>query len=240
MILFDKIDEVRNINSDVNKVADFMLDILSDTELLYTPKLSIVMSLWSEIKNALNKKGVRFDKFKEIDIRWRKEELVDLINKRLAYFSENKKSLVTFQTLFPNQQDQNNILTISDNSPRALITLLSYIQSEESNTKPIVSFSSNAISKGCITYCKKYDYISLQPSRTGKGGDLLTWINKLLRMKLIHFTSKQYADFFKTPNMGTANRHIDLLIKFNLVKDSLYPAEDGSCLYEVVDPRIKY
>lgn len=240
VILFDKIDEVRNINSDVNKVADFMLDILSDTELLYTQKLSIVMSLWSEIKNALNRKGVRFDKFKEIDIRWRKEELIEVINKRLEYYSEDKSSPVTFQSLFPNVQDQNNILTISDNSPRALITLLSYIQSEESDDNSITSFSDKAVYNGCMVYCKKFDYVSLQPSRTGKGSDLINWINRLLRMKLIMFSVKQYAEYFKTSNMGTASRHIETLLKYNLIKDSLYPAEDGSVLYEVFDPRIKY
>ena len=71
VVLFDQIDEVRGINSDVDKVADFMVDFLADTEFLYTRDLSIVISLWSEVKNKLNTKNIRFDKFKEIDIRWK-------------------------------------------------------------------------------------------------------------------------------------------------------------------------
>ena len=51
VVLFDQIDEVRGINSDVDKVADFMVDFLADTEFLYTRDLSIVISLWSEVKN---------------------------------------------------------------------------------------------------------------------------------------------------------------------------------------------
>ena len=51
VILFDKIDEFKDVNSDVDKVANFARDILQDTELLYTKNLSIVFSLWSERKH---------------------------------------------------------------------------------------------------------------------------------------------------------------------------------------------
>ena len=83
VVLFDKIDEFSEINADVNKVAEFTLQILTDTDLLYTNKLSIVFSLWSEVKRTLNSRGVRFDKFQDIDISWRDEELEQIINKRL-------------------------------------------------------------------------------------------------------------------------------------------------------------
>ena len=66
VVMFDKIDEVPGINADIEKVTTFMYDFLTDNNLLYTPKLSIVVSLWSEVKKSLNKRGVRFDKFKEI------------------------------------------------------------------------------------------------------------------------------------------------------------------------------
>lgn len=240
VILFDKIDEVRGISTDINKVADFIYDLLSDTDLLYTKKLSIVMSLWSEIKKVLNQKGIRFDKFKEIDIRWRNEELVALINMRLSYFSIDKSKPVSFEALLPSKEDQTKILKIAEGSPRALITLLSYILNEESETVDIASFSSSAIYNGCLAYCKKYDYYSQQPVRTGKNSDITNWINKLLRMKLTSFSIRQYSDFFKVSNSKTAQRHINDLIKYNLVKDSLYPASDGTPLYEVVDPRIYF
>ena len=83
VVLFDKIDEFAAINADVNKVAEFTLQILTDTDLLYTNKLSIVFSLWSEVKRTLNGRGVRFDKFQDIDISWRDEELEHIIDKRL-------------------------------------------------------------------------------------------------------------------------------------------------------------
>lgn len=93
VVLFDKIDEFSEINADVNKVSEFTLQILTDTNLLYTNKLSIVFSLWSEVKRTLNNRGVRFDKFQDIDISWRDEELEQIINKRLLHYSINKNNL---------------------------------------------------------------------------------------------------------------------------------------------------
>lgn len=237
VVLFDQIDEVRGVNSDVEKVAEFMLDFLSDTNLLYLRNLSIVISLWSEVKNKLNIKNIRFDKFKEIDIRWREDELVKLMDKRLYFYSIDKNSPVTFSTLVPNNGDQETIIRLSGGSPRAFITLMSYILIEEQSKDLITAFSEEAIFKGCIAFCKKFDYISLQPSRTGKGGDLKAWIVKLLRMRLASFSLQQYCEFYNTPSK-TGGKHIEQMLKFNLIKDALLPSKDGKPIYEVVDPRI--
>lgn len=238
VVLFDQIDEVRGINSDVDKVADFMVDFLADTEFLYTRDLSIVISLWSEVKNKLNTKNIRFDKFKEIDIRWKNEELVKLLNKRLYYYSDNKKNPVTFESLIRSNQSQSQILDLSMGSPRALITLMSFIESANSNGSLISEFSPEAIYNGCLTFCKKFDYISQHPSRTGKGNDLKSWINKILRMRLSSFTSKQYAEFYKDVTAKNVTKHIEQLVKLNLIRNSLLPSSDGKPVYKVVDPRI--
>ena len=237
--LFDKIDELSAIHSDINKVNSFIVDLLTDTELLYSDHISIVVSLWSEVKKILNKSGVRFDKFKEVYLRWRNNELVGLMNKRLFYFSINKFKPVTFESLVDDSNDRNKIIELADGSPRSFISLLGYILAEEGDKKLITSFSSDALSKGYLMFCKKFDYISAQPSRTGKSNDLQTWITRLLRLKLTQFTLSQYCTFFNIkPKTGT--NHIDTLIKYNLIRDTMLPMDDGAILYEVIDPRIRH
>lgn len=239
--LFDKIDEIAEIHSDINKVNTFIIDLLTDTALLYTDKISIVVSLWSEVKKLLNKTGVRFDKFKEVDLRWRNTELVELMNKRLCYFSIDKNNPVTFEKLVPNEIDRNKIIELVDGSPRYFISLLGTIAAEENiGNDPIVSFSSDALSRGYMMFCKKFDYISAQPSRTGKGQDLQTWITRLLTFKQTEFTLTQYCTFFKIKPKTGSNHIADHLIKYNLVRDSMRPTDDGNILYEVVEPRIRH
>lgn len=239
VFLFDKIDELPEVHSDINKVNSFIIDLLTDTELLYSDYISIVVSLWSEAKNSLNKSGVRFDKFKEVDLRWRNSELIELMDKRLLYFSIDKINPVTFELLVPDSNERNKIMELADGSPRSFISLLGYILAEEESDRLVASFSSDALSKGCLMFCKKFDYISAQPSRTGKGSDLQTWITRLLRLKLTQFTLGQYCVFFNI-KQKTGGNHIDTLIKYNLIRDTMLPMDDGAILYEVVDPRIRH
>lgn len=239
VILFDQVDEVRGINSDIEKVADFMVDFLSDTNFLYLRDLSVIISLWSEVKNKLMMKGIRFDKFKEVDIRWRDEELVKLLDKRLRFYSTDKGHPVTFESLIPEQRYQAIVLNLAGGSPRALITLMSYIMNEEQSDLPIIEFSLAALTKGCMAFCKKFDYVSLQPSRIGRANDLKAWIVKILRMRLPSFNAQKYGEFYGLSSK-VASKHIDQMIKLNLIKDALFPSEDDEPIYEVVDPRILY
>lgn len=238
VVMFDKIDEVPGINADIEKVTTFMYDFLTDNNLLYTPKLSIVVSLWSEVKKSLNKRGVRFDKFKEIDIRWTNEELIEMMNKRLLYYSLDKRNPVTLNSLVPDKNHLDIILELADRSPRSLINLLGYILYEEQSDN-IEEFSVDALTKGYMTYSRKFDYVSAQPSRTGKGSDLTSWITRLLRIKLSQFTLEQYMTHFNIKkNIG--QKHIETLIQFNLIRDSLYQTDSGDIKYDVCDPRIRY
>jgi hypothetical protein len=60
-------------------------------------------------------------------------------------------------------------------------------------------------------------------------------------MKLICFSTRQYAEYIgSTKNSATVRSHISTLLKYNIIKDSLYPTEDGDIIYQVVDPRIEY
>lgn len=239
VILFDQIDEFQKINGDVDKVTDFTIEILSDTDLLYSSKLSIVFSLWSEVKRSLNKRGVRFDKFKEIDIRWRTEELEPLINKRLEHFSIDKKKPVTLSTLVPDENERRIILDLADHSPRSLIRLLGEIYNEDYQQKSLISFTPSAISYGLINFCRKYDYESQNPSKQSRGGDLVNWINRLLRIRKTLFNIDDLNNTFiqKSP---TSIKHVESMMKLNLVKANLMKSPQGEALYEVVDPKIKF
>lgn len=117
IILFDKIDEYPLLKSDVEKVSVFMQDLLSDTDFLYTPKLGVVFSLWSEVKRNLNSKGIRFDKFQDVDIRWKDEDLERIMNHRLAFYSINKESPVTLGALIPEDSTKKLVLELADKSP---------------------------------------------------------------------------------------------------------------------------
>ena len=240
VFLFDKIDEFQAINGDVEMITDFCIDILTDTDLLLSENIAIVFSLWSEIRRSLNSRGARFDKFGDIEVRLSSKELIKLLNKRLAYFSANINSPVNFDKLIPNQFDRDKIIEIADRSPRTLIKLLGdiYMQQEDLNLN---QFEDLAISTGIISFCKRFDYESINPNRCGGTGNLYSWIDKLLKVKLIKFTVE---DINRTYNFSQksnkANNYVKEYIRLGLVAQTEVFADNDEPIYEVQDPRIRH
>lgn len=237
VVLFDKIDEYPDINADVNKIVDFVKDILLDTDFLYTKDLSIVFSIWSDAKRALNKAGVRFDKFEDINIEWTDKELERLIDKRLKYYTINNNSVVSMETLVPNKTDRQTIIDLADKSPRSLIKLLGTLYNMEHDTEGIVSFRTDTLSKGMVSYCRNFDYFSNQSVKIGGKTDLYGWINKILQIKLINFTTDDVKREFNLSSKST-NTYIQNMSRFELIKENLEPTKDGMTSYRVVDPRL--
>ena len=66
----------------------------------------------------------------------------------------------------------------------------------------------------------------------------MSWINKILCLRLVSFTAKQYGDFYKDLNDKTISNHINQMQKLNIIKNRLLPSENGMTTYQVVDPRI--
>jgi hypothetical protein len=241
VVLFDKIDEFAEINADINKVAEFTLQILTDTDLLYTNKLSIVFSLWSEVKRTLNNRGVRFDKFQDIDISWRDEELEHIIDKRLYYYSIDKRVPVTLRSLISFDNDRKTILNLAGGSPRSLISLMSRLYDEEMGNAAangnVVSFSSATISTGLVEFCRRFDYESLQPSKVSDKNNYYNWLNKVLLMKKPYFTISEICSVFNI-KATTARTYISQMEKLGIISPDASGGDDT--IYRTTDPRINY
>ncbi len=235
VILFDKVDEFQELNHDVNKIAAFTKDILTDTELLLQNDIAIAFSLWTEVKPILSK-TVRFDKFKEIDISWKKSDMVPLIDKRVRYFTSDKKK---FNDLFKNKNDIDEIIEISNHSPRDLISCMSDIYDIQTSNSDIKYFDSNSVSKGLIKFAKRYDYLSLYPSRTGKNKDVISMINLILRTKRISFTIRELSAVFNQKTNWCV-RKIELMIKYRLINEDDKLGPKGERIFNVLDPKIKH
>ncbi len=238
VILFDKIDEFKILGQDLNKIVDFAKEILTDTELLLQEDVSIAFSLWTEVRYLLNAKGVRFDKFKEIDVSWNRENLEKIINKRLQFYSDNAEFNIS--KLIVSTENKKEIIDLANKSPRDLIRLLSSIYDVQVTNNPVASiFESNSISKGCILFAQNYDYISSHPSKTGAGNEVMPFIRKILLIKKHEF---DLLDINKALNQKTKNSeiYISKMLKLGLIVESEVGKTSDIRLYKVVDPKLKF
>jgi hypothetical protein len=236
VVLFDKVDEFQELNQDINKIAAFTEDILTDTELLLQNDISIAFSLWSEIKPILSK-TVRFDKFKEIDISWKKKDMEPLIDKRIQYFSSN---LMNLQDIIKNEEERKDLIKISNNSPRDLISCLSDIYDFQANRDETTYFEGTSVSKGLVKFATRYDYFSLYPSRTGKNKDVITIINRLLINRRSFFSILDLCNTFNQKTRWCKKNCIEPMLKYKLITEDDKLGPNGEKIYSVVDPKINY
>lgn len=234
VVLFDKVDEYAPLKSNSRKVAQFSHSILTDTDLLY--QIGIVFSLWSGSRNELNNIGVRFDKFQCMDIRWSNEDLEGIVNKRLLYYSKDRQNPATLNKLIPQDDLRNKLFELAESSPRNILILLNEIQAQQENGIT-ESFSSEAIGKGMMKYCKQFDYQAFRSVKSAAGKDFKDWINKLLAIRKPSFTQEEYTALFGG-NKRTVLDHLKKLQAMDLIRISPYVSEGGDKMYEVSDPRI--
>lgn len=235
VVLFDKVDEFQELNQEINKIANFTEDILTDTELLLQNDIAIAFSLWSEVKPILSRK-VRFDKFKEIDISWRRNDMEPLIDKRVLYFSANTR---TFSSLFSNKDDKENVIEISNKSPRDLISCLSDIYDYQTSNDISTTFESDSVSKGLIKFANRYDYLSMYPSRTGKNKDVISMINLILRTRKINITILDLNTTFNQKTRWSAGK-LESMVKYKLVEEDSKLGPNNEKIYNVLDPKLMH
>lgn len=236
VIFFDKIDEYAQLNNNISLVANFLEGILKDTTILMNRSYSVVFSIWDAVKPELTNNGVRFDKIKPIDITWSDEEIKEILEKRICFFSGGQ---ITLDKLIKNQAKIEEIITLSNHSPRYIFRLLSYIydcQSEINNKAQ--SFQLNVIDEGEKIYCQSFDYYAIYPTKTAGKENVINNINRLLKIGKKIIKASDYVNVYKV-STPTAISYIRITLNYNLIKE-LPETDKGAKQYAIIDPVINY
>lgn len=236
VIFYDKIDEYQSLGINITNIAEFIRSIATDTNILQTKKCSFVLVIWSKVKDSLNSMGVRFDKFKPIDITWMDTELKEIIDKRLLHFSNQK---LTLEAVLPDSKYISQLIRLAYKSPRHLIILLSRIYDEQEIIDAnVTQFSVDAIEKGIIVYAKSFDFPSLYPGEKGKKAYIVNVINRMLKVGKIEFRSSDLVSVFKVSTQS-ANNDIKIMREYGLIHEVDNEGSQGK-RYCIIEPRIQY
>ena len=236
VVFFDRIDEYSLLEAKLENIVNFIQEILKDTDLLYTQNLSMVFSIWNEVKQGLNLKGVRFDKFKPIDVTWSINDISEILEKRLNYFHSNNKGV---KEITDRQEILGDLYDLSNNSPRDLIRLFSTIYDEQSIDAPTSNILTlRSVRLGKEKFAKEYDYYSLFPSTKSKKENVINNINRVLKMAQEVFKIKDMIRILKVSH-PTAISYIKILKDYNIVKE-MGELDVTAKQYEVNDPKLKY
>lgn len=233
VIIFDKIDEYRLLETQISSIAKFVSDLLLDTALLLDSSQSLVFALWSRAKRPLSDLNVRFDKIRPIDVTWKDDEVLSIINDRLSFFSDKK--VKELASIVPSQYIP-SIMALSNQSPRHCITLLSKIYDEQATIDESVSvFSDDAIKNGLPNFVKSFDFGTFYAGSNPK--TIRNVIREIMRVSKNEFVTKDFMDKLKISSQS-ANSKIRVMLEYSLIED--ITSATRAKKYRIIDPRITY
>ena len=234
-ILFDRADEYISLGQGIDSITTFLKELLTDTTILLSENYSIVIGLWDATKADFDQLGVRFDKIKPFNINWSYAKLKEILSKRIEHFSNRK---VNLDDIF-SESDINELIELSDNSPRYLFRQLSVIYDAQNNINSKANnISQQAIQDGQLTYCKDFEFYAVFPSKKGSKEDILVNVNRILKIGNEEIKTKDYVDIAKV-STPTAISYIKIVQNYGLVH-YIGETENGAKTYQVQNPVIKF
>lgn len=128
-VLIDKLDETNVTTNSSEATAQLIFPLLSNIQLLEVHNFSWITFIWDAVQDHFNEKyKIRLDKISHANISWENSELRDMLNKRMAFFSEGR---LLFEDVLNINADKdeiiNKLINISLKSPRELIKLCDII-----------------------------------------------------------------------------------------------------------------
>ncbi|MBU2912440.1 ATP-binding protein [Reichenbachiella agariperforans] len=234
-VLFDRADEYISLGQGIDSITTFLKELLTDTTILLSENYSIVIGLWDATKADFDQIGVRFDKIKPFNINWSHEKLKEILSKRIEHFSNRKVSL---KDIF-SESDINELIELSDSSPRYLFRQLSVIYDTQNNIDSEAdTISKQAIQEGQLSYCRDFEFYAVFPSKKGSKEDILVNVNRILKIGSEEIKTKDYIDIAKV-STPTAISYIKIVQNYGLVH-YVGETENGAKTYQVQNPVIKF
>ncbi len=235
-VLVDKLDETAATSNSAEATARLIYPLLAHIQLLEIEGFSWLMFLWNNLRSHFNgdKYPVRLDKIAHADITWSEENLLQMLENRIGFFSSKK---LTFQDMFIPHVDVSvvagQIISISQKSPRELIKVMDTVFREHDargNAAPM-AIDQTSLDAG-------QDKYSTQTIGEWYPKELL---QQVLRVGKTNFINKDVQQIFKIGDQGAR-------VKIKNWEDSGLVSKDGTAAndigakqaykYVVADPRI--
>jgi hypothetical protein len=159
VLLIDKVDETEATNNSADQTAALVHPLLARVQLMEVEGFSWIFFLWSRIKGLFEatQYPVRLDKVGHATVFWDDDFFVQMLNRRMQYYSKNN---LDFSGLFLDganmQKIYSELISVSMRSPRELVRLMDVIIREHdihnSMSKEVHRISSESMQSGLDKY----------------------------------------------------------------------------------------
>ncbi|WP_240995084.1 P-loop ATPase, Sll1717 family [Pseudomonas viridiflava] len=234
-VMVDKLDETTATMSSSEATARLIHPLLSNTQLLEIKGLSWILFLWSSVQHQFNEKHkIRLDRISHANISWQKDQLREMLAKRVGYFSNGKLGFLDlFAEDIATDATADRIMAISVSSPRELIKLLEIIIREHDARNTAGLLNAESVKVGIDRYCTEtigtwYERATLQ---------------QIYRVGKLEFVSKDVQTKFKISAPAASVKLRDWENSGLIKRDGDSPSESGGkpvYKYAISDPRVAH
>jgi hypothetical protein len=217
LVQVDKVDETDWTQNSADEAAKLIWPLYTNVQLHEIDGLSWSFFLWNQVRSLLvkeNQMPVRWDKLPNDRIKWDRNHLERLVEKRLSHFSNQK--INKLNQLFEKDISDNvlydALISISGLAPRTLVTvlnstLINHIQEVEGKPKLMTI---DSLERGLDTYARTTITNEFTPDT----------IAQLQRVGMTGFATKDVAKAFAISSTG-ARQKIEKWTNSGLVRRTM-------------------
>lgn len=239
IIFLDRLDEDQRFENDADVISEFITPFLTDGNLLSVQEVQLVFFIWSTPFRFIEDL-VRTQKYYCPSLKWSKEDLQKLLNRRLSYYSDSK--VTNYKVLFEANIDDSidEIFKLANANPRDLIHLFKTLFEEQYN----IDLNSNTINKETIklalnkfvTSFNYYEYYPRKSNARANSMDIYSYAAHLLKLDNEEFTKNQLND--KAGTGSSTNNYVSSMEKIGLIEN--VRQDKGVAIYKIKDAKIVY
>lgn len=239
-VLFDRMDEDNRFDNDAETISAFVKPFLSDNNLLSAIEIQMIFFVWRTPFRFIED-DIRTQKYYCPSLKWSKNDLEKMINKRLEYYSDKKIS--NYSSLFETNVSSNsidNIFLLANSNPRDLIHVFKKIFEEQFNiNNTSQKLTNQAIDDALIKYVRDFNYYEYYPKKSNARAnsmDIYSYSAHLLKLDIDEFTKDKLNQMAGTGS--STNNYVVNMERIGLVEN--VRQDKGVAIYKIKDPKISF
>lgn len=239
VLLFDRLDEDTRFENDADIISEFIVPFLTDTNLLSIKEFQIVYFIWSTPFRYIEDL-VRTQKYYCPSLKWSKQDLEKLLNRRLEFYSvsriTNYKKLFDMNTI--SEEDLDILFELANSNPRDLIHIFKILFEEQFRLNPNANtFNKELLNNALTKFVLDFNYFEYYPRKSNARAntmDIYSYAAHLLKLDNEEFSKNQLNE--KAGTGGSTNNYVVSMEKIGLIEN--IRSDRGNAVYKIKDPKI--
>ncbi len=237
--IFDKLDEDPRLENDAEIISGFLLPVLGDNNLLSCASLQTVLFVWKTPYRYIESK-VRSQKFFCPTIRWDRDTLKQVLNRRIGVFSGGR--LTDYRRMFanPDGPDVDELIVLANGVPRDLWHLLNKVFEEQLRGNPRSrTLTDAAIGTAKTRFVTEFNYYEYYPRKANARRDTMDIYSYYAHLRKVgseDFSKSRFSELAgtgsSTTNYLVGMERIGLIEKIR--------QERGDLIFRIRDSKIVY